>query len=179
MWRFVFFLLASPAFAQDYWVLGDDGHANLNEALVIERTLACWETAFTYNEKKSCIGKASSDCMDLQPRWGQTTYGMARCTGSETRAWEQILETERRAALKYMQEADERDRENGYSETLPYRVPSLNKTHETWLAYRKAKCASAGLVARGGSMRPVVSAGCWRGETADQALFYWGLTSPW
>jgi uncharacterized protein YecT (DUF1311 family) len=179
MWRFVLFLLASPAFAQDYWMRGDDGQMQVNEALIAERTLACWEGADSYKEQENCIGTAASDCMDLQPKWGQTTYGMISCTIGEANVWEQILETERQKTLEFLQDEDERDDSELNPTAMPYRVPPFKKVHETWLAYRQAKCNSASLVHRGGTLAPVVYAGCWLDETADQALFYWGLRGPW
>ncbi len=53
-----------------------------------------------------------------------------------------------------------RDRENGKDSFGPPTTERLLKSQRAWLAYRDAECALESEEARGGSMQPMLQAGC-------------------
>ena len=101
-----------------------------------------------------CIGQYSSACMSLRPD-GETNAGMIRCTGEEYDAWDARLNT---AYSTYMQSLE-----------LP-RDAGLREAQRAWMALRDADCSFEASAFEGGSMQPLVSAGCQRDYAARRTL---------
>ena len=101
-----------------------------------------------------CIGQYANTCMRLSGD-GETNAGMIRCTVGEYEAWDDRLNT---AYGAYMQRL-EAPRDAG-----------LREAQRAWMALRDADCDFAASAYEGGSMQPLVSAGCHRDYAARRTL---------
>mgnify|MGYP003672589741 FL=1 len=101
-----------------------------------------------------CVGQYSNACMALSPD-GETNSGMIRCTVEEYNAWDARLNT---AYGAYMQGLD-----------AP-RDGALREAQRAWMALRDADCAFAASAYEGGSMQPLVTAGCRMDYAARRTL---------
>ena len=90
-----------------------------------------------------CIGQYSSACMSLRP------------DGETNDAWDARLNT---AYSTYMQSLD------------PPRDAGLREAQRAWMALRDADCSFEASAFEGGSMQPLVSAGCQRDYAARRTL---------
>lgn len=91
-----------------------------------------------------CVGQYASACMTLRSD-GETNSGMIRCTVEEYDVWDARLNT---AYSAYMQRLD-----------AP-RDAGLREAQRAWMALRDADCDFAASAYEGGSMQPLVNAGC-------------------
>ncbi|WP_417493633.1 lysozyme inhibitor LprI family protein [Maricaulis sp.] len=101
-----------------------------------------------------CVGQYSAACMNLTPD-GETNSGMIRCTVEEYDAWDARLNT---AYDALMQRLD-----------TP-RTDRLRDAQRAWMTLRDADCAFAASAYEGGSMQPLVQAGCMMDYAAKRTL---------
>ena len=104
--------------------------------------------------ESECIGEYANTCMRLSGD-GETNAGMIRCTVGEYEAWDDRLNT---AYGAYMQRL-EAPRDAG-----------LREAQRAWMALRDADCDFAASAYEGGSMQPLVSAGCRMDYAARRTL---------
>ncbi|WP_417497466.1 lysozyme inhibitor LprI family protein [Maricaulis sp.] len=101
-----------------------------------------------------CVGQYSAACMDLTDE-GDTNSGMIRCTVEEYDAWDARLNT---AYGDLMQRLD------------ASRTDGLRDAQRAWMALRDADCAFAASAYQGGTMQPLVQAGCMMDYAANRTL---------
>lgn len=90
-----------------------------------------------------------------------TQQDMNRCAADAARASEGDMN--RTAALVMRQIAEQQGGENGEA------ANRFRAAQRTWLAFREAQCALAGIEALGGTLEPLLVAGCMRDMTERRA----------
>ncbi len=127
----------------------------------------CYAQAADTAALKDCIGAMSGNCMAKEDQ-GETTYGMATCTSSETEVWDGFLNNEYRQTMTYfkVQDMDE-------AELFPEfanRANALKKAQRAWLVYRDAACDLEYALPGAGSIRQLTGTGCMLQMTAERTI---------
>jgi len=143
--------LAAPAMAQD-------AAPSETERGVLESCLARDDAAAAPD---ICIGTVSDACMAAPE--GETTLGMVECSARETALWDERLNA-RYAALEEMLD--------------PEAFAALREAQRAWLTFRDAECTFARALWSGGTVAPVVAAGCLLDQTARRAIALEGIGNP-
>lgn len=86
---------------------------------------------------------------------------MNRCAAEQARAAEADMNRTAALVMRQMEEQDGRPNGEG--------ARRLRDAQRTWLAFRDAQCALAGLEALGGSLEPLLVAGCMSEMTERRA----------
>jgi uncharacterized protein YecT (DUF1311 family) len=90
-------------------------------------------------------------CME---RAGSTTAMMRDCMTSEQTRLESTLNTVYHDLMSTMPDGDEKT--------------SLRDAERAWITHRETQCAFEGTQQEGGTLKPVLIAGCWLRETVDR-----------
>ncbi len=122
--------------------------------------------AKTGDDRASCIGVASEQCMETPD--GQTTFGMVDCLSQESQQWDELLNTTYQAVLVSDEDSDAQMKELG-SSVEPI-VPMLREMQRAWMAWRDAACEYEAVIWQGGTGGGPASAHCYMELTARQAL---------
>jgi len=101
-----------------------------------------------------CVGQYTAACIDLTAD-GDTNAGMIRCTVEEYDAWDARLNT----AYGDLMQRLEAPRTDG-----------LRDAQRAWMTLRDADCDFAASAYEGGSMQPLVQAGCMMDYAAKRTL---------
>ncbi len=97
------------------------------------------------------LSPAFHACMD---KAAGTTGMMRACMSSEQARLEGELNADYRDLMTTMPDGDEKE--------------SLRNAERAWVAHRETQCAFEGTQQEGGTLKPVLIAGCWLRETADR-----------
>ena len=127
----------------------------------------CYAQAADAAAMKDCIGAMSGNCMAYEEQ-GETTYGMATCTSSETEVWDGFLNNEYRQTMAYMKALD-KDEAEIFPE-FANRADALKKAQRAWLVYRDATCDLEYALGGSGSIRQLYGAGCFLQMTAERTI---------
>lgn len=123
------------------------------------------------SDPQSCIGKASSRCMETPD--GSTTVGMVSCTWQELDQWDAMLHDSYGALIAQSAKADAELAALG-SAASPSE-PGLRDAQRKWLAWRDAECRFAALQFQGGTGGGPAANGCAMRLTAERALALDGM----
>ena len=127
----------------------------------------CYAQAADAAAMKECIGLMSGNCMAREEQ-GETTYGMATCTASETEVWDRFLNDEYRQTMTYMKALDKDDEE--LFPEFANRADALKKAQRAWLVYRDAACDLEYAMPGAGSLRHLTGTGCVMQMTAERTI---------
>jgi len=127
----------------------------------------CYAQAADAAALKDCIGAMSGNCMAREEQ-GETTYGMATCTSSETEVWDGFLNDEYRQTMAYMK-AQDKDEAEIFPE-FANRAEALKKAQRAWLVYRDATCDLEYALGGSGSIRHLYGTGCFMRMTAERTI---------
>lgn len=133
----------------------------------IELLAECYGAAETLDDRRACIGEASSICQDEEPQ-GRTTRGAVRCIGIEADAWDVVLEGEYQLTTEWARQADAAERESFPEFAL--REERLRAAQDAWSDYRDEACALEYALWGSGSMRSVAGALCQLEMIAERAV---------
>ncbi len=127
----------------------------------------CYAQATDAAALKDCIGAMSGNCMAREAQ-GETTYGMATCTSSETEVWDGFLNDEYRQTMAYMKALD-KDEAEVFPE-FANRAEALKKAQRAWLVFRDASCDLEYALGGSGSIRHLYGTGCFMQMTAERTI---------
>jgi uncharacterized protein YecT (DUF1311 family) len=85
---------------------------------------------------------------------GSATAAMHACMASEQARLEDALNAVYRDLMSAMPDGDEKK--------------TLRDAERAWISHRETQCAFEGTQQEGGTLKPVLIAGCWLRETADR-----------
>ncbi|WP_157944588.1 lysozyme inhibitor LprI family protein [Mangrovicella endophytica] len=138
--------------------------AESDAAKTLATVRQCLETAA--DDPRSCIGIVSNPCQD-EPD-GSSTQGVDACLGSETEAWDVLLNERYATTLETAKEIDA-DRKAADDESA-VAADDLVKAQRAWIAYRDAECDRLYEVAKDGTIRTNVASACQLEMTATRAI---------
>lgn len=128
-----------------------------------------WDSAHS-DDKRSCIGRAASACME-QPG-GYSTVAMGFCLDQELAYWDGMLNDAYGQLRQAMRAADD-----GLPTHLAIQASSLRDMQRAWIAYRDARCAHEAALWQGGTGASPAYLNCLLQETGEQALYLGALYS--
>lgn len=144
-------LLAASAQAQD---------AILDRNVVA----ACFDQTDIGQTSPACIGTAADACME-KTQGGYSTAGMVSCVAAETAIWDEFLNLSYRDLRANMRELDADALGGDIS-----RADALRDAQRAWIAFRDAECAFNWAIFQDGTMRSLVSSGCFLDMTARRTF---------
>ena len=113
-----------------------------------------------------CVGTSVEACVAGRPD-GETTAGMVECIGTETAAWDRVLNEEYAATMAAFREMDATG--DVVAEDFT-REGKLREAQRAWIAFRDAECALQYSRWGMGTLRQVVGANCLMEATAERAV---------
>jgi uncharacterized protein YecT (DUF1311 family) len=104
-----------------------------------------------------------------------TQMEMNRCAAVDHQREDAAMTAQWRKTLAYMRQQDGNQQSN--KDKRPSYGDTLLESQRAWLRYRDTQCAIEGYAARGGSMEPMLIAGCKATMTATRRKVLAGLIS--
>lgn len=129
---------------------------------------SCLDSKTGREERASCIGAASDECMSDAK--GQTTVGMVQCLSLETESWDSKLNQTYKTLMAEQVAADKSLRDLGSAQPAE-REAKLRSMQKAWITYRDSACAFDAAQWDGGSGSGPSAATCMLELTGQQALY--------